>query len=130
MKAITVKELTKKYKEHVAVDHLSFEVEEGELFAFLGENGAGKSTTINILCTILEKNAGDIEILGHELGREDDKIRDDIGIVFQNSVLDAKLTVKEKIPDKLIKDCKALKSAAWSHVFACWSCGTFFLVCF
>ena len=96
MKAITVKELTKKYKEHVAVDHLSFEVEEGELFAFLGENGAGKSTTINILCTILEKNAGDIEILGHELGREDDKIRDDIGIVFQNSVLDAKLTVKEK----------------------------------
>ena len=49
MKAITVKELTKKYKEHVAVDHLSFEVEKGELFAFLGENGAGKSTTINIL---------------------------------------------------------------------------------
>ena len=47
MKAITVKELTKKYKEHVAVDHLSFEVEEGELFAFLGENGAGKSTTID-----------------------------------------------------------------------------------
>lgn len=97
MKAITVKELTKKYKEHVAVDHLSFEVEEGELFAFLGENGAGKSTTINILCTILEKNAGDIEILGHELGREDDKIRDDIGIVFQNSVLDVKLTVKENL---------------------------------
>ena len=97
MKAITGKELTKKYKEHVAVDHLSFEVEEGELFAFLGENGAGKSTTINILCTILEKNAGDIEILGHELGREDDKIRDDIGIVFQNSVLDAKLTVKENL---------------------------------
>ena len=97
MKAITVKELTKKYKEHVAVDHLSFEVEEGELFAFLGENGAGKSTTINILCTILEKNAGDIEILGHELGREDDKIRDDIGIVFQNSVLDAKLPVKANL---------------------------------
>ena len=97
MKAITVKELTKKYKEHVAVDHLSFEVEEGELFAFLGENGAGKSTTINILCTILEKNAGDIEILGHELGREDDKIRDDIGIVFQNSVLDAMLMVKENL---------------------------------
>ena len=103
MKAITVRELTKKYKEHVAVDHLSFEVEEGELFAFLGENGAGKSTTINILCTILEKNAGDIEILGHELGREDDKIRDDIGIVFQNSVLDAKLTVKENLYTSLLR---------------------------
>lgn len=97
MKAITVKDLTKKYKENVAVDHLSFEVEEGELFAFLGENGAGKSTTINILCTILEKNAGDIEILGHELGKEDDGIRKEIGIVFQNSVLDDKLTVKENL---------------------------------
>lgn len=97
MEAIKVNHLKKAYKEHLAVDDISFSVEEGELFAFLGENGAGKSTTINILCTILEKNAGDIEICGHKLGKEDDAIRDSIGIVFQNSVLDPKLTVRENL---------------------------------
>ncbi len=97
MKAIRVRNLTKKYREHLAVDHISFEVEEGAFFAFLGENGAGKSTSINMLCTILEKNDGDVEILGHKLGMEDDEIRNSIGIVFQNSVLDGKLTVKENL---------------------------------
>ena len=66
-------------------------------FAFLGENGAGKSTTINMLCTILSKTSGDVRIFGHELGKEDDSIRNLIGIVFQNSVLDNKLTVKENL---------------------------------
>ena len=97
MKAVTVKNLTKKYKEHLAVDSISFEVEEGEFFAFLGENGAGKSTTINILCTIFEKTDGEVTVFGHELGIEDDAIRQCIGIVFQNSVLDGKLTVKENL---------------------------------
>ena len=97
MNVIEVKNLVKKYNEHLAVDGINFEVKEGELFAFLGENGAGKSTTINILCTILEKTAGDVKICGHELGREDDLIRKEIGIVFQNSVLDDKLTVKENL---------------------------------
>ncbi|WP_034442527.1 ABC transporter ATP-binding protein [Butyrivibrio sp. AE2032] len=97
MKIIEVKELTKKYKEHTAVDGISFEVEEGEMFAFLGENGAGKSTTINMLTTILQKTAGTAFICGHELGREDDEIRKVNGIVFQNSVLDKKLTVKENL---------------------------------
>ena len=97
MKIIEVKELTKKYKEHTAVDGISFEVEEGEMFAFLGENGAGKSTTINMLTTILQKTAGTAFICGHELGREDDEIRKANGIVFQNSVLDKKLTVKENL---------------------------------
>lgn len=97
MNAVSVKNLTKRYKEHPAVDNISFDVKEGEFFAFLGENGAGKSTTINILCTILEKSEGDVEIFGHKLGKEDDAIRDKIGIVFQNSVLDPKLSVKENL---------------------------------
>ncbi len=97
MKIIEVTNLTKKYKEHTAVDGISFEVEEGELFAFLGENGAGKSTTINMLTTILEKTSGKVFIAGHELGKEDDEIRKVNGIVFQNSVLDKKLSVKDNL---------------------------------
>ena len=96
-KAIQVEHLVKQYKEHTAVDGISFEVGKGEFFSLLGENGAGKSTTINILCTILEKTGGRVKIYGHELGRDDDSIRDLIGIVFQNSVLDRELTVKENL---------------------------------
>ena len=97
MKAIEVNNLHKKYKETTALNGISFEVDEGECFAYLGENGAGKSTTINILSTILEKTAGDVRVLGGKLGVDDAKIRENIGIVFQNSVLDAKLTVKENL---------------------------------
>ena len=97
MKIIEVKDLTKKYREHTAVDGISFDVEEGELYAFLGENGAGKSTTINMLTTVLQKTSGRAVIAGHELGKEDDKIRKANGIVFQNSVLDKKLTVRENL---------------------------------
>lgn len=97
MKIIEVKHLTKRYNDLLAVDDISFDVEQGELFAFLGENGAGKSTTINVLCTILEKNQGDIRICGYQLGKEDSAIRKNIGIVFQNSVLDPKLTVQENL---------------------------------
>ena len=85
------------YREHLAVDDISFSVNEGALFAFLGENGAGKSTTINMLCTILEKTDGSATICGYTLGKDDDSIRENIGIVFQNSVLDPKLTVKENL---------------------------------
>ncbi len=97
MNVIEVRNLVKKYNEHTAVKGIDFDVKEGELFAFLGENGAGKSTTINILCTILEKTAGEVTICSHVLGKEDDLIRKDIGIVFQNSVLDDKLTVRENL---------------------------------
>ena len=97
MSAISVKNLTKSYGDHEAVKGISFEIEKGELFAFLGENGAGKSTTINILCTILKKSGGTINILGRELEKNESFVRDNIGIVFQNSVLDWKLTVKENL---------------------------------
>ncbi len=97
MNAITVKNLIKDYKEHRAVKGISFEVKEGELFAFLGENGAGKSTTINILSTILKKTSGEVKVFDNVLGEDDDNIRSLIGIVFQNSVLDDKLTVKENL---------------------------------
>jgi len=97
MNAIEVKNLIKNYKSFEAVKGISFDVKEGELFAFLGENGAGKSTTINMLCTILDKTGGEVKICGHELGKEDDKIREKIGVVFQSSVLDPKLTVKENL---------------------------------
>jgi len=97
MNAITVNNLIKDYKEHRAVKGISFEVKEGELFAFLGENGAGKSTTINILSTILKKTSGEVKVFDNVLGEDDDEIRSLIGIVFQNSVLDNKLTVKENL---------------------------------
>ncbi|MBP5660918.1 MAG: ABC transporter ATP-binding protein [Lachnospiraceae bacterium] len=97
MNAIEVKNLVKNYKNFQAVKGIDFSVKEGELFAFLGENGAGKSTTINMLCTILSKTSGDVKICGHELGKEDDRIREKIGVVFQTSVLDPKLTVKDNL---------------------------------
>ena len=97
MNVIEVRNLTKKYGDHEAVKGIDLDVKEGELFAFLGENGAGKSTTINILCTILRKTSGDVKSMGHTLGVEDDKIRNEIGIVFQNSVLDDVLTVEENL---------------------------------
>lgn len=97
MAAIEVKDLVKTYGQHEAVRKISFRVEEGEFFAFLGENGAGKSTTINILCTILEKTSGSVRVLGHSIDTDADLIRRDIGIVFQNSVLDDRLTVGQNL---------------------------------
>lgn len=94
---IEVKNLVKNYKQVEAVKDISFCVEEGSFFAFLGVNGAGKSTTINILCTVLEKTSGELSIGGFDLDSDKDKIRSLIGIVFQNSVLDKQLTVKENL---------------------------------
>lgn len=98
-KAIIVNHLVKKYGQFVAVNDLSFSVDKGSLFAFLGVNGAGKSTTIEILCTLLEATSGEIIINGHVLGsvKTNNDIRNSIGIVFQQSILDGQLTVKENI---------------------------------
>ena len=97
---IKIDSLVKKYGSFTAVNNISFNVTEGSLFAFLGPNGAGKSTTINILSTVLDKDSGRVEINGYELGQQDFRIKMSIGIVFQNSVLDKLLTVKENIDSR------------------------------
>ncbi len=97
MKMIEVTDLVKNYKDVEAVKGISFSVEEGSFFAFLGINGAGKSTTINVLCTVIEKTAGTVKIGGYDLDTDRTKIKSLIGIVFQNSVLDKQLTVKENL---------------------------------
>lgn len=94
---IEVNKLVKSYGSVKAVKGISFSVEKGSFFAFLGINGAGKSTTINILCTVLEKTSGSVKIGGYDLDRESTKIKELIGIVFQGSVLDKQLTVKENL---------------------------------
>jgi len=94
---IEVQELTKRYGEHIAVDHISFRVKEGSLIGFLGVNGAGKTTVINMLATLLKPDGGTVSVCGHELGKEDNKIREVIGIVYQQNCLDELLTVKENL---------------------------------
>jgi len=94
---INVTGLKKSYGNVKAVRGIDFHVKEGELFAFLGPNGAGKTTTIDIICTLLKPDSGKVFINDYTLGREDDKIRKDIGIVFQDSTLDNLLTVKENL---------------------------------
>lgn len=94
---IEVEHLTKRYGDATAVDDISFSVSEGSIFSFLGPNGAGKSTTINTLCTILDKTSGRLRVGGHDVERERDLVRKDIGIVFQESTLDSKLTVEENL---------------------------------
>ncbi|MFA6857465.1 MAG: ATP-binding cassette domain-containing protein [Treponema sp.] len=94
---IDVEHFTRRYGDFTAVDDISFSVEKGTIFGFLGPNGAGKSTTINTLCTILEKTEGTMRINGHDVDREKDRVRKDIGIVFQDSTLDARLSVQENL---------------------------------
>ena len=94
---ITVKHLKKYYKDVKAVDDISFSVNKGELFGFLGVNGAGKSTTINMLCTLQEPTEGSVMVNGLELGKENTKIKQHIGVVYQNNCLDKLLTVKENL---------------------------------
>lgn len=94
---IEVKQLFKSYGHVEAVKGIDFYVEEGSLFAFLGPNGAGKSTTINILATLLESDRGEVSVNGFVLGKDDDFIRNSIGIVFQDGVLDDLLTVRENL---------------------------------
>ena len=94
---LVVNHLSKTYGKLVAVNNISFSVRRGSLFAFLGLNGAGKSTTINIITSILSKDEGEVFIDGMDIDKKSDAIKNEIGIVFQNSVLDADLTPKENL---------------------------------
>lgn len=96
-KIIEVADLHKSYGDVHAVKGISFYVERGKLFAFLGPNGAGKSTTIDIICTLLRQDSGQVMVDGHMVGREDRAIHSVIGAVFQDSLLDALLTVEENL---------------------------------
>jgi ABC-2 type transport system ATP-binding protein len=89
---IEVSELSRDFGEFTAVDAVSFEVEKGELFGFLGPNGAGKTTTINMLCTLLKVTRGTARVAGHDVARERDAVRKCIGLIFQDSTLDERLT--------------------------------------
>lgn len=94
---IEVKNLIKSYGTIRAVDDISFEVKRGSLFAFLGTNGAGKSTTINMISTFLPPDSGSVSLCGYELGRDNNAIRKKIGVVFQDGLLDDFLTVEENL---------------------------------
>lgn len=97
---IEISHLNKSFGEVKAVQDLSFKVKEGELFAFLGVNGAGKSTTINIMCGQLAKDSGEVRIDGFDLSKDPDSIKRSLGVVFQNSVLDKELSVRDNLQSR------------------------------
>ncbi len=97
---IEIQHLSKSFGEIKAVQDLSFRVKEGELFAFLGINGAGKSTTISILCGQLAKDGGTVRIDGADLDRNIDAVKQNLGVVFQNSVLDKALNVRDNLKSR------------------------------
>lgn len=99
-KIIEIENLKKVYGNNVAVNDLSFSVKEGEFFSFLGINGAGKSTTISIITGALNKNSGKVIIDGHDIDKELDEIHKEIGVVFQYSTLDSKLSVKDNLESR------------------------------
>ena len=97
---IRIDHLCKSFGDVKAVDDLSFRVGEGELFAFLGVNGAGKSTTINIICGQLSKDSGTVSIDGADIDTELDRVKRTLGVVFQGSVLDKELSVSDNLESR------------------------------
>src|SRR6266540_1794363 len=111
--AITAHELTKRFGHFTAVDHISFEVAKGEIFGFLGANGAGKTTAMRMLCGLSLPTSGKATVAGFDVYKENEKIKRNIGYMSQKFSLYEDLTVKENIrfyagiygkSDKFIKD--------------------------
>lgn len=97
MKIVKIEDLIKKFGDNVAVDNISFEIEEGEIFGLLGPNGAGKSTIINIICGLLSKDQGKVEILGRDIKYDTNFVKINIGIVPQDIAIYDELTAYENI---------------------------------
>lgn len=95
--AVKVNELVKRYKELIAVDHLSLEIRRGEIFGLLGPNGSGKTTTINCILSLLDYNNGEIEVFGKPMAPDQYNLKKDIGVVMQNVAVFDELTVYENI---------------------------------
>jgi len=97
MKAISANELTRVYGKLTAVDHISFEVEEGESFGLLGLNGAGKTTTLMMLSTLLRPTSGSAKVFGYDIVRQSDEVRRFIGVVFEERAVDTRLTGRQNL---------------------------------
>ena len=135
MSTIEVDKLTRKFKDLVAVDHISFKVEKGEIFGLLGPNGAGKSTTIRMLCTLLRPTSGEAKVAGFGIVKEAGKVREHIGLVAEKIILYDRLTARENlkffgrlnhIPAKTISErtkklLELVKMEKWANTLA----GTF-----
>lgn len=96
-KVITASNLTKKFGDFTAVDHISFDVYRGEIFGFLGANGAGKTTAMRMLCGLLFPTSGDATVAGYDVYKENEKIKKSIGYMSQKFSLYEDLTVKENM---------------------------------
>lgn len=97
---IEIRNLRKSFGEVKAVQDISFKVSKGQLFAFLGLNGAGKSTTISIICGQLSKDSGTVIVNGADIDQSIDTIKSELGVVFQNSVLDRALSVRDNLESR------------------------------
>ncbi|MHA1627363.1 MAG: ATP-binding cassette domain-containing protein [Candidatus Asgardarchaeia archaeon] len=97
MEIIEASNLTKKYNGFLAVDHISFSVKKGEIFSFLGPNGAGKTTTIYMLTTLIKITEGEAYVNGYNVKTDSDKVRESIGVVFQEMTVDRRLTGRENL---------------------------------
>src|SRR3954469_25361747 len=95
--AVEVRDLRKSYGEIEAVAGVTFDVPRGETFGFLGPNGAGKSTTIKMLCTLVRPNGGSATVAGHDVVRERDDVRRNIGLVFQDPTLGGYLSAAQNL---------------------------------
>ena len=113
---VEVEGLEKSYGSIPAVRGISFTVEKGEMFSFLGVNGAGKSTTVNILCTLLKKDAGRVRVGGFDLDTQAAAIRPLLGVVFQGSLLDDLLTVRENLAVRAA--CYGIRGRRWRERLA------------